>query len=102
MSKTAKKKNSEKRRAAKKARKTANYLRFGPKAGHSGRRQKRKKNRNLKGQQNRANHAAGAKGQTTKSRGLTLDQPWAASCEETASTTQAAAEIGLPAEQAWS
>lgn len=49
MSKSAKKKNSEKRRAAKRARKTANYLRNGPKAGHSGRRQKRKKHKSLKG-----------------------------------------------------
>ena len=43
MSKTAKSKNSQKRREQKKARKTANYLRFGPKEGQKGRRQKRKK-----------------------------------------------------------
>ncbi len=49
MSKVAKKKASEKRKAVKRARKQANYLRFGPKAGHTGRRQKRKKHRTLKG-----------------------------------------------------
>lgn len=52
MSKIAKKKASDKRKAAKKARKTANYLRYGPKAGHSGRRQKRKKHKGLKGMRN--------------------------------------------------
>lgn len=49
MSKIAKKRSSDKRKAAKKARKTANYLRNGPKAGHMGRRQKKSKRRSLKG-----------------------------------------------------
>ena len=43
MSKKIKKLRSEKRRAAKKARKTTNYLRFGPKQGHTGRRQAKKR-----------------------------------------------------------
>ena len=45
MSKIAKE-NAKKARAKKKAaRKASNYLRFGPKAGHIGKRQKRNKNR---------------------------------------------------------
>ena len=43
MGRAAKKKRSEKKRAEKQKRKRANYLRFGPKAGHVGRRQKRKR-----------------------------------------------------------
>lgn len=41
MGKTSKKKHSEIRKAAKKARKGRNYLRYGPKQGHTGRRQKK-------------------------------------------------------------
>lgn len=41
MSKTKKKEKGLASRATKRARKTANYLRFGPKANHTGRRQKR-------------------------------------------------------------
>lgn len=43
MSKAAKKKKSEERRKQKQARKRANYIRYGPKLGHVGRRQKKKK-----------------------------------------------------------
>lgn len=43
MGRAAKKKKSEKRREEKRRRKRANYLRFGPKAGHEGRRQRRKR-----------------------------------------------------------
>ena len=43
MSKVAKKKKSEERRRLKSARKKANYLRYGPKADHMGKRQKRKR-----------------------------------------------------------
>jgi hypothetical protein len=41
MSNKAKKKNSVKRREQKRARKRVNYLRYGPKANHVGRRQKK-------------------------------------------------------------
>jgi hypothetical protein len=43
MGKVAKKKVAEKRKEQKRARKRTNYLRFGPKENHSGKRQKRKK-----------------------------------------------------------
>lgn len=43
MSKTTKKNRSELRRSEKRRRKAANYLRHGPKEGHRGRRQKRKR-----------------------------------------------------------
>jgi hypothetical protein len=52
MSKVAKKNASERRRAAKRARKTANYLRHGPKAGHTGRRQKKSIRKSFKGMNN--------------------------------------------------
>lgn len=45
MSKKAKNENKKKRREQKNARKRANYLRFGPKANHQGRRQKRNSNK---------------------------------------------------------
>jgi hypothetical protein len=50
MSKIAKKKASEDRKKAKKAKRAANYARTGPKAGHTSRRQKRSKHKALKGQ----------------------------------------------------
>lgn len=43
MSKAMKKKRAEERRKQKQARKKANYLREGPKVGHTGRRQKRQR-----------------------------------------------------------
>lgn len=43
MGRVAKKNRSEQRREQKRRRKRANYLRYGPKAGHEGKRQKRKR-----------------------------------------------------------
>lgn len=43
MGRAAKKRRSDKKKAEKQKRKRANYLRYGPKAGHVGRRQKRKR-----------------------------------------------------------
>jgi hypothetical protein len=43
MGRAAKKKRSDQKKAEKQKRKRANYIRFGPKAGHMGRRQKRKR-----------------------------------------------------------
>ena len=43
MSKTMKVKRAEERRKQKQARKKANYIRYGPKVGHAGRRQKKQR-----------------------------------------------------------
>ena len=48
MGKTAKRKRSEKRKVIKRARKDANYRRYGPKVGHVGKRQKRKRYNSFK------------------------------------------------------
>jgi len=59
MGKTAKKKRSEIRKAAKKARKGKNYIKMGPKQGHTGRRQKKSRYGTFKAKKNRGSRGPG-------------------------------------------